>query len=122
MHNKDMLFDMYTSAFNLLNKFPGKRKCYTERYFLPVVAGFCDLFLANLQSFLLQFEINYYEETRHADLYTVSRCRTRGEFEDHTSEKAGMGSTLALKPRADVTRSPKQGYQWPNKKDLCPQK
>ena len=22
------------------------------------------------------------------------------------------GSTLALKPRADVTRSPKQGYQW----------
>ena len=21
--------------------------------------------------------------------------------------------------RADVTRSPKQGYQWPHKKDLC---
>ena len=31
-------------------------------------------------------------------------------------------STLALKPRADVTRSPKQGYQWPHKKDLCPTK
>ena len=29
-------------------------------------------------------------------------------------------STLALKPRADVTRNPKQGYQWPHKKDLCP--
>ena len=28
--------------------------------------------------------------------------------------------TLALKPRGDVTRSPKQGYQWPHKKDLCP--
>ena len=25
--------------------------------------------------------------------------------------------TLALKPRGDVTRSPKQGYQWPYKKD-----
>ena len=36
----------------------------------------------------------------------------------HTSE----GSTLALNPRADVTRSPKQGYQWPHKKDLCPPK
>ena len=31
-------------------------------------------------------------------------------------------STLALKPRADVTRSPKQGYQWPHKKDMCPTK
>ena len=30
------------------------------------------------------------------------------------------GSTLALKPSADVTRSSKQGYQWPHKKDLCP--
>ena len=31
-------------------------------------------------------------------------------------------STLALKPRVDVTRSPKQGCQWPHKKDLCPTK
>ena len=29
-------------------------------------------------------------------------------------------STLALKPRTDVTISPKQGYQWPHEKDLCP--
>ena len=29
--------------------------------------------------------------------------------------------TLALKLR-DVTRSPKQGYDWPHKKDLCPPK
>ena len=36
--------------------------------------------------------------------------------------KHAKGSTLALKPRADVTRSPKQGYQWPHEKDLCPQK
>ena len=32
------------------------------------------------------------------------------------------GSTLALKPRVDATRSPKQGYQWLHKKDLCPSK
>ena len=38
----------------------------------------------------------------YADPYTVSRCRTRGESEDHTSEKARKGSTLALKPRTDV--------------------
>ena len=29
---------------------------------------------------------------------------------------------LILKLRGDVTRSPKQGYQWPHKKDLCPPK
>ena len=27
---------------------------------------------------------------------------------------------LALKPRGDITRSPKHGYQWPHNKDLCP--
>ena len=25
-----------------------------------------------------------------------------------------------FEPRGDVTRSLKQGYQWPHKKDLCP--
>ena len=55
----------------------------------------------------------------HANLYTVNRCCTRGKSEDHTSEKACKGSTLALKPRADITESPKQGYQWPHKRDLC---
>ena len=29
-------------------------------------------------------------------------------------------AALALKPRGDITRSPKQGYQWPHKMDLCP--
>ena len=48
----------------------------------------------------------------HADLYTVSRCHTRGESENHTGEKAHKkGCTLVLTPKADVTRSPKQGYQ-----------
>ena len=40
-----------------------------------------------------------------------------------TSEKAHKkGSTLALKPRTELTRSPKQGYQWPHKKDFFPLK
>ena len=30
--------------------------------------------------------------------------------------------TLALKPKGDIIRSPKQGYQWPHKKDPCPLK
>ena len=30
--------------------------------------------------------------------------------------------TLALKPRGDVTRSPKQGYQWPHKWTCAQQK
>ena len=34
----------------------------------------------------------------------------------HTSKK----TTLAIKPNADITRSPKQGCQWPHKKDICP--
>ena len=32
------------------------------------------------------------------------------------------GSTLALKPRADVTKSPKQGHQWPTKRTDALQK
>ena len=38
----------------------------------------------------------------------VSGCRTRGESEDHTGEKVCKESTLVLKPRVYVTRSPKQ--------------
>ena len=33
----------------------------------------------------------------HADLYAVSRCRTRDESEDHTSKKACKEYTLTLK-------------------------
>ena len=36
------------------------------------------------------------------------------------ARKHASKSTLALKPRADITRSLKQGYQWPHKKDMCP--
>ena len=30
--------------------------------------------------------------------------------------------TLALNPRGDITRNPKQGYQWPQKGHVCPPK
>ena len=50
-------------------------------------------------------------------IYTVSRCSTRGASEDYTGEKAcKKGSTLAWKPWPDVTRSPKEGYQWPHER------
>ena len=31
-------------------------------------------------------------------------------------------ATLALKHIGDITKSPKQGFWWPCKKDLCPPK
>ena len=69
----------------------------------------------------------------HIHDYTVythiggkGRCRTRGESEESVVHRRGSTqareSTLALKLRADVTRSPKQGYQWPHEKDMCPTK
>ena len=65
----------------------------------------------------------------HAGRQEVGRCHTRGESQGMCNvthmpllslNKAEP--TLALKPRGDVTRSPKQGYQWPHKKDSCPPK
>ena len=35
---------------------------------------------------------------------------------------ASEGSTLFLKPKTDVIRSLKQGYQWPHKQKWCPSK
>ena len=60
---------------------------------------------------------------RHAGRQKGGRCRTRCESEDSLQErKCASDSTLVLKPKADVTRSPKHGYQWPHKKDMCPTK
>ena len=65
----------------------------------------------------------------HVGHQEVSRCCTRGESQGMcnvtcmpllSSNKAEP--TLALKPRGDITRSPKKGYQWPHKKDSCPPK
>ena len=64
----------------------------------------------------------------HAGYQEVSRCLTRDESQEmcntYTSAKWVWIRlpTLALKPRVDIARSPKHGYQWPHKKDLCPQK
>ena len=41
-------------------------------------------------------------------------------YEKIRANKAEL--TLALNPRGDVTRNPKRGYQWPQKKDMCPPK
>ena len=46
--------------------------------------------------------------------WNVEDVKKRGS---HKRESMQKESTLALKPRADVTRSPKQGYQWPHEKD-----
>ena len=40
------------------------------------------------------------------------------EIQGRSHQKSKTG--VSVKPRADVTRSPKQGYQWSHKKDLCP--
>ena len=51
----------------------------------------------------------------------VGKCSTRGEswgmYITFASAKIANKAepTLALKPRGDVTRKPKQGYQWPQK-------
>ena len=36
-----------------------------------------------------------------------------------TKKVNNSGPTLALKPRGDVTRNPKQGYQWSQKMNMC---
>ena len=51
---------------------------------------------------------------RSAGVAPEVNLRNSAQARKHASE-----STLDLKPRADVTRSPKQGYQWPHKKDMC---
>ena len=54
----------------------------------------------------------------------VSTCSTRGAsqgmYNVHNENKAEP--TVALKPRGDVTRNPKQGYQWPINRTCVHQK
>ena len=71
-------------------------------------------YFANMRFyFLLQdtIRLKVYSSKRlggHVDIHIVSRCRTRGEPEDYAAKKcASNGSTLALKLRVDVVRSPK---------------
>ena len=58
----------------------------------------------------------------------VGKCSTRGEswgmYITFVSAKIANKAepTLALKPRGEVTRNPKQGYQWPQKRTCVRQK
>ena len=55
----------------------------------------------------------------------VSMCSTRGgswEMYITVTSANKAEPTLALKPRGDVTRKPKQGYQWPQKRTCVGQK
>ena len=53
-------------------------------------------------------------------LYSQQVSHQRWIWGSHTWESTQKGSTLALKHMADITRSPRQGYQWPHEKNLCP--
>ena len=66
----------------------------------------------------VQYNTNESQSIQSAGVAPEVNLRTSGQARKRASEK----STLTLKPRADVTRSPKQGYQWPHKKDSCPTK
>ena len=59
-----------------------------------------------------------------ADYQEVSRCCARGEREEFIARwrQNTKARVSALKPRVDITRSLKQGNQWPHKKDSCPPK
>ena len=57
---------------------------------------------------------------RHSyhDVYIVSRCRIRGEFEDHYRRESTQAPRVWNLGQTSLNR-PKQGYQWLHKKDLC---
>ena len=49
-----------------------------------------------------------------------TRGRSQGMYIMFASAMRIRQPTLALKPRGDVTRNPKQGYQWPqNRTCVC---
>ena len=50
---------------------------------------------------------------------TLSRCHTRGESEDHTSQKTRKGSTLALKPGQTSPEVQIRGISGPTKRPQC---
>ena len=59
------------------------------------------------------------QDRLHAGCQEVGKCSTRGGsrgmYITFASAMQIRQPTLALKPRGDVTRNPKQGYQWPQK-------
>ena len=66
------------------------------------------------------------QDRLRADRHEVGKCSTRGGSQGmyitFASAMRIRQPTLALKPRGDVTRNPKQGYQWPQKRTCVRQK
>ena len=60
----------------------------------------------------------------HAGYQEVSRCHTKAVSEDSVANRwqstQGRESTMCLKIRGDVTRSPSSSISGPRKKDSCP--
>ena len=84
-----------------------------------------DLHTTNACGYVWRLQVHGSKELGyHAGHQEVSRCCTRGESEEYSMQtrKHASESTLALKPGTGVTSSPKQGYQWSHKKDMCPPK
>ena len=53
-----------------------------------------------------------------------AKMLTRGKSEDHYKQEStqARNPSFALKPRTDITRNPKQGYQWSYKRTCVLQK
>ena len=66
----------------------------------------------------------YVRQSRFSTSRAIDRCPTRSESEESIMVRPWSmqvkGTTLALKPRADISRSLKQGYRWSHKNDWCP--
>ena len=66
----------------------------------------------------------YVEENDSAAMVTAKRSAGIApvvNIREHITHTTKLSANKdALKPRGNVTRSPKQGYEWPDKKDLCP--
>ena len=97
-----------------------ERDLVTYRIILKCSVNSCNMSFHHLEHNFCKY-VAQKQLDSHAGHQEISRCRTRGESEKicctqavkHTSK----GSTLALKPRVDFPRSPKQGYQRPHKED-----
>ena len=58
----------------------------------------------------------------HAGCQEAGSCCTRGGSEEQrASKKVCKRVHPGFETRAHITSSPKQGYQWPHKRDMCPQ-
>ena len=94
--------------FKIKLNFPEKRDCHT----------LCCIRNLNFESHQCFF-VQWFSLSCHAGCYDVSRCHTRGESEKSIActKHARDGPTLALKPLADITRSPNKCNSGPTKRN-----